>query len=686
MSRSQLQFALTLLTAASLLGCTQTPEPMKVNPDRMQTDAAAMNNNDVDDEPTLESEGFQRLNSLDYENYLKRNDSDPALEFSTRDKHALNANALPMRNFIETVFGKALKTNYIIAVEGDLRSSVTLNLTNEVSSRELFTLSRQLLNDNGLDVSLRDQTFYIFPRSEARKDVVIGFGRRYRDIPDTAQKILQVIPLKYGLKASLERTLRDLTSLKLSADMTQNAFFAEGTRAEIVRLLDLVQLLDVPANRGRNIAMVELTYLSPESYIEQLGQLMGAEGISVGQQAGLGVAILTIPVNQLGAVAMFASNEEVLDRARYWTGQIDRPSKGPEKGYYIYHPRYARASDLGESIGNLIGSGRSVGGNTTRDTQSAQPTQSQARDPRLAAARMTGQASPSSSSSNGDISMTVDERSNAIIFYSTGGDYKALLPVIRRLDVMPKQIVLDATIAEVTLTDEFAQGFEFAFRNGKLSGGTYQALGVDEMGGFSLNWVDGFDRFIARLQQTSSLVNVISNPTLVVRDGVAASINVGNDIPVVGSTTFTEDLQSQTQSIEYRKTGVQLSVTPTINAQGLVVLQIDQNISNTSSSGPSVGGNSSIFERSLKTEVVAQSGQTILLGGLISENTSSGDSKVPLLADIPVVGNLFKSESKETVKTELVIFITPRIIERTEQWEEIRKTIADGLTTISVND
>ena len=99
-----------------------------------------------------------------------------------------------------------------------------------------------------------------------------------------------------------------------------------------------------------------------------------------------------------------------------------------------------------------------------------------------------------------------------------------------------------------------------------------------------------------------------------------------------------------------------------------------------------MAGNSSIFERTIKTEVVAQSGQTILLGGLISETGSSGDSKVPLLGDVPLLGNLFKSETEKTEKAELVIFITPRIIERTEQWEEIRKTIADGLTTISVND
>ncbi|WP_162178390.1 secretin N-terminal domain-containing protein [Pseudidiomarina atlantica] len=670
MGRATTKIVIAALTAGSLWGCSFNPEPITVNPDRMQNAAEPIDENLSEASDTIESQGFQRLRSLDYENYLKRSDRDPAMEFSDNDTHTISANELPMRNFIETVFGKALETNYVIAVKEELRKNVTLNLSKAVSSRELFRLSRQLLIDNGLDVALRDNTYYIFPRTNERADVVIGFGRRYADVPDTAQNILQVIPLKYGLKTSLERTLRNLTSVSLSADMTQNAFFAEGSRAEIIRLLDLIYLLDVPANRGRNIAMVELTYLAPMDYIDQLKELMEAEGISVGRQAGMGVAVHTVPVNQLGAVAMFASNEEVLERARYWTQQIDQPSQGPEKGYYIYHPRYARASDLGASIGSLIG-GSYTGGNNSRDTQSAQGG--------------TGQAS-ATTSSNGNMTMTVDERSNSIIFYTTGGDYKALLPVIKRLDVMPKQIVLDATIAEVTMTDEFSQGFEFAFRNGEYSGGTLGSFGVNDLGGFALNWVDGFDRFIARLQQSTNLVNVISNPTLVVRDGVAASINVGNDIPTVGSTTFTEDLQSQTQSVTYRKTGVQLSVTPTINAQGLVVLQINQTISNTSPTGPSVAGNPSIFERTITTEVIAQSGQTILLGGLISENTSSGDSKVPIMGDIPVLGNLFKSESESKEKTELVIFITPRIIERTEQWEEIRKTIADGLTTISVND
>ncbi|WP_198677655.1 secretin N-terminal domain-containing protein [Pseudidiomarina homiensis] len=674
--------ALTLLAALSLWGCAQTTDRIPINPDRMEVENAEVVNDSVlqESDESVREGGFSRINSLQADAAKLRSDTDPAMQFSDSDSQQVSANALPMRAFIETIFGKALSVNYVIATQDELRQTVTLNLSDAVSSRELFRLARQLMNDKGLDVSLRDKTFYVYPvDAKQRSNVVIGLGRRFQDVPDTAQRILQVIPLKYGLKPSLERTIRGLTDVRITAELSQNAFFAEGQRQEILRLLDLIQLLDVPATRGRYIALVELTFISPTDYIDQLESLMGAEGISVGDNPTSGVAILAVPVMQLGAVALFAADEEVLERAQFWTKKIDQPSQGTKKGYYVYHPRYARASDLGESISALIGGG-GFGGDTSRDTRSAQPQ-------RGSNAGNTGARSGGAIvAENENLRMTVDERSNAIIFNSTGTDYKALLPIIKRLDVMPKQVVLDATIAEVTLTDEFSQGFEFAFRSGQITGGTLGALGVGDMGGFFVNWSDGVSSVRARLQESSSLINVISNPTIVVRDGVSASINVGNDIPTIGSTTTNPNFESQTQNVVYRKTGVQLNVTPTINAQGLVVLQIDQTISNTSAGGPSVAGSPSIFERAIQTEVIAQSGQTILLGGLISESKQNGNSSVPGLSDIPLLGNLFEGKDGNSEKTELVIFITPRIIDSTDQWAEIRQTIADGLTTIELND
>ena len=149
---------------------------------------------------------------------------------------------------------------------------------------------------------------------------------------------------------------------------------------------------------------------------------------------------------------------------------------------------------------------------------------------------------------------------------------------------------------------------------------------------------------------SNSLVNVLSRPTLTVRDGVSASINVGSSISVVGSTT-TDPIngERQTTTSEYRQTGVDVAVTPTVNAQGIISMEVDQKISNTVPSSSGASGNPDIFQRSVKTEVVARSGQTIILGGLISANYSEGESEAPGLGNVPLLGNF--SSHRATAKT-----------------------------------
>jgi general secretion pathway protein D len=277
-------------------------------------------------------------------------------------------------------------------------------------------------------------------------------------------------------------------------------------------------------------------------------------------------------------------------------------------------------------------------------------------------------------------------RSNALIFNTTGNRYQTLLPMIRRLDTPPRQILVEVTIAEVLLTDEFALGVEFALERsgGDVLLGTTGGLGLPDGGGFiSVIGSDGAIR--AQLSASNRLVKVLSNPSLVVRDGVSASISVGNDIPTVGATFF-DPLQSDTQitSVQYRKTGVDLTVRPTLNAQGLVVMEITQSISNVVEGGSEVEGTPAIFERTLSTEVVARSGETILLGGLISEVINETVAKVPGLGDIPWLGGLFRSTTQSTERTELVIMITPRVLDETTQWEGILNRLDSALRYLSL--
>ncbi len=280
--------------------------------------------------------------------------------------------------------------------------------------------------------------------------------------------------------------------------------------------------------------------------------------------------------------------------------------------------------------------------------------------------------------------MAVDLRSNALIFNTTGSRYQALLPMIRRLDTAPRQVLVEVTIAEVLLTDEFALGVEFALEAGDVSLGTTGGLGLPDGGGFiSVIGSDGAIR--AQLSASNRLIHVLSNPSLLVRDGVSASISVGNDIPTIGATFF-DPIQSDTQitTVQYRKTGVNLTVRPTLNAQGLVVMEIDTEISNVVEGGSEVQGTPAIFERSLSTEVVARSGETILLGGLIAENKTETVAKVPGLGDIPWLGRLFQSSTQSTERTELVIMITPWVIDETTRWDGILNRLDSALRYLSL--
>jgi general secretion pathway protein D len=580
----------------------------------------------------------------------------------------------------------------------DLDAPVTVNLQDPVSSRRLFTLATELLAERNVRVTYRDGVYYLLPiNGRGNGNVFIGFGSRAEDVPDVPEQVMQIIPLRYGLSPSIERTIRGLVNADVVGDVQQGALFVTGERAEILRVLDVVNLMDQPAQRGRNIGLVTLTYIAVEEYMDRIVELLSVEGVPVGIGPGMSsgsVALVHLP--SLGGVAVFAATRPLLDRVDYWTRKLDQPAQGSERSYYIYTPRYARADELGQSLVPLLGDGQSAGTSSesaARDTRSAlgggAMTQSVV-DSALSnrrddyGSRSAGAARAPVSVHAEDLTMAVDLRSNALIFNTTGTRYQALLPMIRRLDTPPRQILLEATIAEVQLTDEFALGVEFAFSSGEVSLGTTGGLGLPEGGGFiSIVGSDGAIK--AQLSATNKLVNVLSNPTLVVRDGVSANISVGNDIPTVGATFF-DPIQSETQitTVQYRKTGVNLTVRPTLNAQGLVVMEIQQEISNTVEGGSDVSGTPAIFERSLSTEVVARSGETVLLGGLISEITNDTVSKVPGLGDIPWLGRLFRSDTQSTERTELVVMITPRVLDESTKWDEVLNSMDNALRYLTL--
>ena len=603
--------------------------------------------------------------------------SDLSLLFDQEGAIEIVAEEMSLRDFVHYIFGQMLAVNYVL--DPSLASSgvgsaeaITLSIVKPLTKREVFSLVSDLFVARNIKVRFVGDTFFIHPSGANGMDdeVVLAFGREVSDVPNTSQTILQIAPLNFGIKLSIQSSIVQLTNTMATPSFDQNALLIRGKRSNVLRALELLDMLDIPAARGRHIGMINLDFITPEEFTEEVNKLLSTEGLlsSVGSEGQRNV--IMIPLEKLGAVAVFSATKYLLDRVGYWASLVDVAGNGSDQQYFFYQPKFARAIDLFSSLSALI-SGQSDQGEMS--SRPATPGSNES----------TGSA-PSSSRASGlqsdKMSVVVDERSNALVFYTTGSEYRALFPLLSRLDTLPKQVSLEITIAEVTLQDQFKHGFEWALARGEVSLTTQGAFGVSGIGGMGLliNGAEG--PLTANFLSSNSLVNVLSRPTLTVRDGVSASIIVGSDISVVGSTT-TDPIsgQRQTTTSEYRKTGVDIKVTPTVNAQGIIVMEVDQSISNSVPSSSGASGNPDIFERSLSTEVVARSGQTVILGGLISSNYSQGDSSAPGLGSIPLLGNLFKSASDNQDRTELVMLITPRLIEDLDQWQVIMSDFQQGL-------
>jgi general secretion pathway protein D len=614
---------------------------------------------------------------------------DASSRFSTKASLTVAADNMPLRAFLNYVFTDLLKTNFVVA--GDmpgLDQPVTLNAPEQISPRALYRLVTELLQSRNVTVTEKEGVFFVAPADgRTAANIPIGFGRLARDVPDSADKILQIVPLRYGPNTGLDRTIRELLSLNVYVDVAQNAFFITGLRSQIIRALDLVNLLDQPTARSTRVGLINLTYISSRDFIDQIVALLENEGVATGKDRPDGKALSFVSLDHLGSVAVFATGPELLDRVEFWARQLDRPSQGPSLQYFSYQPKFARAVDLGQSLAPLVGAASiSSASNRSRDTSSAlqalapgSAATDSSRANQVTAGNVLRRDS-SGTGSNGSLEspiaiegdgvrISIDPRSNSLIFYTTGLRYEALLPMVRRLDVPPKQVVIEATIAEVSLTGDFEYGIEVALTGKKLSGNTQLGL---PGGGLSLNYLTVgslAESLRLRLAATDNQVRILSRPTLVVRDGLEATISVGNDVPTVGATA-TDPLQSDrtVTSVLYRKTGLKLNIRPTINAEGTLVLDINQEISNAVSGSSGVQGAPIFFERSVKTQVVATSGQSVLLAGLISESGTATSSNVPGFASLPLFGQLFRSDGRRRERTELVLLITPRILETTAQW------------------
>ncbi len=584
----------------------------------------------------------------------------------------LNVEAMPLSDFIIYALGELLKVPFLIDEEvRNTKTPVTLRMPRALPPEEVLSVIIDYLEKQGLSVEQKEKVLSITkPKIKPApppkvKQIVIG-----DEALNTSAQVAQFVPLKYLRPFDLEPLLRDLvkTPVEIKRYDRENAYLFIGPGYQIKELLEVIKLLDVPSLVNKKIYLIKLTYWQSEEFVKELSGLLEKLGLPMARTIK-DPGILFIPVKSLNSVICIFPDEATYNYALEWIKRLDSPeAAGTENKFFIYRPLYSKAIDLAESLKKLIT------GETVKAITPAQP----------GAKGTPGKEPPQSPSfSAKGFTISADEKRNLLLITATPSQYQAILQVIKELDKPPKQVLIEATILELTLKDELKFGLEWYLRNRSLMGNFTpgQIFQFSGQAGFTYSLLTDTGRFnlLLNLFASKGLTNILSTPRVMVLDNQAATIQVGTDIPVVtGEVSTAEAAGRVVRSIQYRNTGVILSVKPTIYTEGLLQLEITQEVSEMGTAPPGLDS-PTVLVRKITTNVVAGDGETLVLGGLISTTRGKEEVKIPFLGDIPLIGNLFKTWADEERKTELIVLLRPYIIKNLDDARAITEELKERL-------
>ncbi|WP_435547445.1 type II secretion system secretin GspD [Desulfobacterium sp. N47] len=579
-----------------------------------------------------------------------------------KDPVMINVEKMPLSDFVIYALGETLKVTFVMDEKiMNSKQSVTLNMPQAMPAGRALDIAIGMFEKYGLCVEEKAGALYVLAKpSESKQPFDIKMGR---DVQDSPADILQVVPLKHIRSSDIEPIIKDIykSEVKIKPYGRENVLLFYGRAFDIKQVMYLIETFDVPTLQDKKLLLLRLTYWQPEEFTKQISKVLEGIGYTIAAfPKSPGPYFL--PIKQLNAVLVVSPDDTTSQYILSWKERLDSPeAAGTEEKVYTYIPKYSKASDLVESLQNLYGISASSRSDTSQKGESTQ--------------QQTSRTGTNTSSQTRQISLpsglkiAADDTKNIIMIMASPSVYRDLLTLLRTLDKPAKQVLIEATIAELTLSDDLQYGLEW-YINNTLQGGAY-TLGTSGNLGLSASGL-AFN-FISESKKVKGLIsafaiagktNILSTPRLMVIDNKEATIQVGEDVPTVTSqVTSTESTITSTnllQSVQYRNTGVILRVKPTINTEGLLTLELSQEVSETGEKG--VAGSPVILMRKINTTVVIAQGQTLLLGGLMKEKNTTGESKVPGLGDIPIIGNLFKATSKTKNKTELIILVTPTII------------------------
>lgn len=586
----------------------------------------------------------------------------------------------------KTVLGDVLKVNYSLG--GRVDGKVTIQTARPVSTPDLIKLFQDALHSAGATV-IRDGDVY---RIEPADTATAGTMRLLTGTTPSSDELgesRRIVQLHYISASEMVHILEPMApkGAIIRGDDAHNAVIFSGDGSQVNDLLATVAVFDVDTMKGMSVASVPVSAGSPDALAANVRAILGSN------KDGAGSLVKLVPNDRLKTILVISSQSAYVARAEAWIRKLDARAQAEGTELFSYAVQNRSAGELVKIINSMLSESESkdTGSSTSpRFEQTKVQTPDQTDEARLTASSSfpasgataagmapvpaAGPTEPASAASAPDLSATnprsrvvADDENNKLLIVASREESRRILRIAHALDVAPSQVFIEATIAEVSLSDDLHFGLRWYFANKNMSTGITEtatsAFGAVYPG---FSWARTALNAQVTLNALSAIttVKVISSPSLTVLDNHTATLQVGDQVPIVTQSATSVSVSGApiVNSVSYRDTGVILSITPRVNESGRVVLTIEQEVSSVSNTTTSSIDSPTISQRRVKTTVSMDDGQALALGGLIQERSSNGAHQVPVLGDIPVVGAMFRDKNDNRDRTELIVLLTPRVI------------------------
>lgn len=586
---------------------------------------------------------------------------------------------MPLPTFIQAVYGGVIKTNY--SMDGAVASRtdlITFHTPKPQTRSQMSNLARMLLKSYGIAVQDFGGVIRIVPDTASNSySPAIRRGRAQPDTPQSLRPVFYYVELdavRVNEFSSLLKTMFG-TKIQTTDDLARNAILLSGQPDDISAAMEVIQVFDQPAMRGQRTKRVSPVFWTADEFAKRLVDVLSAEGYSASTSINAGTPILILPIPPLNSVIVFSSSETIMNHTLQWARDLDKPSESQAGGAYFTYPvKYADAQALAKTLSELIG-----GSTPTAPVSASTPA--------------GAAAAPAASAARGGSRIVVNNATNSLIIQGGGPDqYRQWMALLAELDKPSKSALIDVVVAEVTAGTLNTLGVDWNYKAGLAdssgnigSGGTTNSASAGGTAGgllFSYLSPNKLTRANFTALASKSGGEILSSPKLMARNGETATIQVADEVPILTSTSSTPTSTAgptTTNTIQYRTAGMVLKVRPVINSGSRIDLDVSQEVSSVKSVASGGISSPTISVRKVDTKLTLRDGATVMLAGLISNNNTSSDSGVPLLKDIPGIGSLFKTENHNNSKTELIILITPYIINDDFEAEAVTDVFRDSL-------